>query len=631
MPSTFLGLNTGMSGLNYYQATLNTTAHNISNADAKGYSRQTVNSKASVPIRVNSAYGMMGTGVEMTGIDQQRNVYYDTKYRGAESKFSEFEAEREQITQLQTYLNEMQSETGYTKLMAKLSSAMQDLASSPSDATYRTQFIQAMGNFVDIVKETATNYQNTQRDINNEVAIHVDTINSIASQIYTLNQQIMNIETRWGNANDLRDQRELLVDQLSELVNVTVTEVPIMYGLGEDATKSGASRYEVRIGNTVLVDEMECKQLKVAARHEKVNQNDIDGLYDVYWAGLNGTLGEKFNFNSENVTGRVKGLMAVRDGNNYNPFNGTITSMTEGSPASAVVELATPLSEDKLNLPTEGMITLNCKDYFYDSFEAEYDADHNLVSFNFKNLTMQGEDGRRIPADIDPAYDVGKEASMGEKIDCMGIPYYMTELNEFVRTFSNYMNDLFTSGADANGEAGLDFFTTPDVEGNDFVLTNRDANGDIVLATTLKSSDPAYYRITALNWSVNQTIFKDQNKLVVSYQSDIEQGNKEAKGVLERVIAGMSDRNMYSQGTPAQFLQAITTSQAVDISKYESFSKNMDEVATVINKQRQSISSVDTNEEAASLVMYQNGYNLSSKVISILNQVYDKLINQTGV
>ena len=630
MPSTFLGLNTGMSGLSYYQATLNTTAHNISNADVKGYSRQVVNSKASVPIRVNSAYGMMGTGVEMTGISQQRNVYYDTKYRAAASKYNEYDAKKEQITQLQTYLNEMQSETGYTKLISRLDSAMQDLSTSPSDATYRTQFIQAMGNFTDIVKETAINYQKTQQDINNEIAIHVDTVNSIASQIFTLNHQIMNIETRWGNANDLRDQREALVDQLSDLVNVTVTEVPIMYGLGEEATKSGASRFEVRIGNTVLVDEMECKQLKIAAREEKINQNDLDGLYDVYWAGINGSLGEKFNFNSENVTGKIKGLMDVRDGNNYNPFSGSIKSMTTGSPASVVVDMAKPVSLDKLNLPDKGIITLNCKEYFYDGFDGEYDADHNLVSFTFKNLTMNDENGERIPADIDPSYDLGKEAVMGQKIDCMGIPYYMSELNEFVRTFANYMNDLFTSGADANGDAGLDFFTTPNVEGVDYVLTNRDASGNIVLPTTLKNSDASYYRLTALNWAVNQDIFKDQNKLVVSYKSDIEQGNKEAKGVLEKVIAGLSDRNMYSQGTPTQFLQAVTTSQAVDISKYEAFSKNMDEFSTVINKQRQSISSVDTNEEVASLVMYQNGYNLSSKVISILNQVYDKLINQTG-
>ncbi|MCR5701942.1 MAG: flagellar hook-associated protein FlgK [Lachnospiraceae bacterium] len=635
MPSTFLGLNTGMSGLGYYQATLNTTAHNISNADVKGYSRQVVNSQASYPIRVNSAYGMMGTGVEMTGIDQQRNVYYDTKYHAATSKYNEYEAVKEQLTQLQTYLNEMQSETGYTKLMAKISSAMQDLASSPADPTYRTQFNQAMKNFTDLIKETSVNYQNTQRDINNEVAIHVDTINSIASQIYTLNQQIMNIETRWGNANDLRDQREVLVDQLSELVNVTVTEVPIMYGYGGDATKSGASRYEVRIGSTVLVDEMECKQLKVAARQEKINQNDIDGLYDVYWEGLNGSLGEEFNFNSANVTGRIKGLLEVRDGNNFDPFSGTIESMTStttGEASSVVVSVKPGVSVDKLNLPQDGIITLNCKDYYYEGFEATVDADGLLTSFTFKNVTVPDDEGKRVPAQFDTSLDVGKEALMGERIDCQGIPYYMTQLNEFVRTFSNYMNDLFTSGADANGDAGLDYFTTPDVRGVDRVLTTRDTTtGDIIKPTEIKSSESNYYQITALNWSINESVMANQEKLVVSYKEDIEQHNKEAKGVLEKVIAGLSDRSMYAQGTPTQFLQSITTSQAVDISKFESFSKNMDEVSTVINKQRQSISSVDTNEEAAHLVMYQNGYNLSSKVISILNQVYDKLINQTGI
>lgn len=627
MPSTFLGLNTGLSGLNYQQANLNTAAHNISNADVKGYSRQTVLAQAADALRVNNAYGMMGTGVKATGITQLRNIYYDTKYHSAQSQYAEYNGVKEQLTQLQSYLNEMQSETGYTKLLSKLSGALQDLASSPSDATYRTQFIQSAQNFTDLIKETATNYRKTQQDINNEVAIHVDTINSIASQIYTLNQQIMNIETRGGNANDLRDQRENLVDSLSELVNVTVTETPITYGFGENAIESGASRYEVRIGSTVLVDEMECKQLKVVARQEKINQNDIDGLYDVYWEGLNNTIGEQFNFNSENITGRLKGLLQVRDGNNANPFAGTITSMAmgTGNGSTATVKLDNAISVDKLNLPDSGIITLNCKEYYYDSWEATKDANGNLTSFIFKNLTVEDETGKRVPATFDAGLDVGKEASMGDRVDCKGIPYYMTQLNEFARTLSKYMNDIFTTGADANGDAGMDFFTAPDIEGNDYVLTGNTNAG------SLSSVDSSYYRITALNWGINQDILKDESKLVVSYKEDIEQGNKDAKGVLEKIIAGMDDRSMFSQGTVAQFLQAITTSQAVDISKYTAFSKNMNEVATVIDNQRKSVSSVDTNEEASSLVIYQNGYNLASKVISIMNEVYDKLINQTGV
>lgn len=625
MASTFLGLNTGLSGLNYHQANLNTTAHNISNADREGYSRQTVLSQAAQALRVRTSYGMMGTGVTTTGIDQLRNVYYDTKYRAANSKLQEYNAVNEQLSQLQSYMNEMQSESGYTELLAEVSAAMQDLASSPSDATYRTQFVQAVNNFTDLINEVSTNYQKTQTDINNEIAIHVDTINSISSQIYTLNKQIMNIETRYGNANDLRDQRELLVDQLSELVNVTVIETPLMYKEGNEEVDSGTTRYEVRIGNALLVDDMESRQLKVAARAEKINQNDVNGLYDVYWKGLNDSLGEEFNFNSSNVTGLMKGLLEVRDGNNANPFAGTITSMETGtaSGSTVTIQLDKGMDIEKLNLPKEGIITLNCKDYYYEGFEATYDADGKLNNFTFKNLTLEDETGKRVQAEYDASI-LGRPASMGESIDCKGIPYYMTELNEFVRTLSTYMNDIFTTGADANGDPGMDFFTAPDIRGEDYVLTTDEE------PTGITSNDACYYQLTALNWAVNKEIQMDQNKLVVSYKEDIEQGNKDAKGVLDQMIFGMTDQSMFRQGTVAQFLQSVTTSQAVDISKFESFTKNMDEVSHVINNQRLSISSVDSNEEAAALVMYQNGYNLASKVISVMNEVYDKLINQTG-
>lgn len=634
MPSTFLGLNTGLSGINYYQAALNTTAHNVSNADTKGYSRQYVCSQASQALRLRASYGMMGTGVDITGISQARNIYYDTKYRLANSRYSEYAGAKEQLSQLEAYLNEQTAETGYTKLLAKMDAAMQTLAGSPSDAAFRTQFIESVKNFTDLINETTTNYQNTQEDINNEIAIHVDTINSISSKIYALNQQIRNIETRHGNANDLRDQRELLVDQLSELVNVTVVETPIMYGTGKDAVDSGATRYEVRIGNATLVDDMECRQLMVVAREEKINQNDIDGLYDVYWKGIDNTVGDKFNFNSGNITGRIRGLLDIRDGNNNNPFSGTITKLENGTANGSIAEiqLKEGISLDKLNLPPEGTITLNCKEYYYEGWDAVYDADGNLNTFTFKNLTVISDTGKRIPADLNIALDTGKPASVGERINCKGIPYYMTQLNEFVRTLSKYMNDIFTKGADANGEEATerDFLTASDIYGKDFVLTATAKAKEDAGDNSLSSSDSSYYRLTAGNWGVNQSVVADQSKLVVSYKEDIDRGDLEAKDILMDMIAGMTDQSLYSQGTVAQFLQAITTSLGVDTLKYDTFSKNMGEVTNATDKQRLSVSSVDSNEEGASLIMYRQGYNLACKVISVMNEVYDKLINETG-
>lgn len=634
MPSTFLGLNTGLSGLNYFQAALNTTGHNISNSDTKGYSRQTVRSQAAQALRVNSSYGMMGTGVQITEIGQFRNHYYDTKYRAAASKMSEYNAVHEQLLQLEAYLNEEKSESGYTKLLAELNGALQDLSRSPADATYRTQFIQCASNFTDFIKEIATDYQNTQTDINGELAIHVSTINSISSQIYALNQQIVNIEIRGGSANDLRDQRELLVDQLSELVTVDVVETPIKYGTGEDAIDSGATNFEVRIAGALLVDQMESRQLTVVARQEKINQNDIDGLYDIFWLGTNDTIGEKLNFNTTTITGRIKGLLEVRDGNNANPFFGEITEMMTNTPdgSTATIKLAKDIDVDKLNLPMEGTITLNCKDYYYEGFEAVYGTDGKLNGFTFKNLTVTDETGKRIPAQFNPDLDLHKEGIVGESIDCRGIPYYMTQLNEFVRTFSNYMNEIFKTGVDANGNAGMDFYTaTSTVTGVDYVLPN---NKDIEehRITGLSSAESNYYQLTALNWSVNKLIMADQNKLAVSLKPDIEQDNLEAKDeVLGKIIYGMTDQTMFAQGTVEQFLQSITTSLAVDVSKFDSFEANMNEVTTVINNQRLSISSVDTNEEASNLIIFKEGYNLACKVISVMNEVYDKLINQTGI
>ena len=86
------------------------------------------------------------------------------------------------------------------------------------------------------------------------------------------------------------------------------------------------------------------------------------------------------------------------------------------------------------------------------------------------------------------------------------------------------MNDIFTTGADANGDPGMDFFTAANpVTGDDFVLTVENARQE---GTILASNDSNYYRMDAFNWAVNQTIYKDQTKLVVSYAEDIAQGEK---------------------------------------------------------------------------------------------------------
>ncbi len=622
MPSTFLGLNTGLSGLNYFQSSLNATSHNISNANTEGYSRQQILASASNPISYNQPYGMMGTGITGNSIERLRNNFYDHKYWVANSKYSQYNSEFEQLSQLQTYMNEMSGDAGYTQWLSRLSSSLQDISDNPADYTTRISFTLTADSFTDVINELADNYQNTQKTINDEIELAVSEINSLSKQIYELTQEIINIELKGANANDLRDKRDVCIDKLSEYVDVDVEEKSIMYGIGEDAVASEAEAMSIRINGKVLVDEMEFNELIVVPRSQNINQNDVDGLVDIAWMCPDGTAGEEFN--PLETTGKLCGLFQVRDGNNDEGFVGEITGRTD-APPTVTVTPAKPIHVDKLNIPNEGIITLNGKDYMYDGWEAEYDEKGFLTNFTFKNMTMYNEKGVEIQAEF-PGDLVGHSAQIGENITTKGIPYYMAQLNELVRTFSKEINGFTTSGVDENGDEGLDMFTAEDPFGNDFVL-----EGTMEGTGTLTSSDVSYYRLTALNWELNQAWKNDPAKVVVSYADDIAQGNVEARPIIDKIMFAMTDQNLFQQGTISQFMQSMTTTMAVDISKMESFTSNQDDIRYTINSQRQSVSGVDENEETADLVKFQNLYNLASKVMSVLNEVYDKLINQTGV
>ncbi|MCM1171665.1 MAG: flagellar hook-associated protein FlgK [Clostridium sp.] len=622
MPSTFLGLNTGLSGLNYFQSALNTTSHNISNANTKGYSRQQILATASDPLRYHRTYGMMGTGVKGVSIDRQREVFYDNKYWQASSKCTQYETQYDSLSNLQMYMDEIGGESGYTKWISQISNALQDIADKPEDYTTRISYALVTDGFTDVINELSTNFQSEQKSLNDQIELVVNDINTLAKQIYELTKQIINVELKGGTANDLRDMRDVCIDRLSEYTTVEVNERSIMYGNGVEAVPASATTMSVYINGELLVDDMGYKELMVSPRREKINLNDVDGLVDIYWKCTDGTAGEEFY--TARYNGKLTGLINVRDGNNGELFSGTITG-AGGNPPSVKVELAKAIHVDKLNIPEQGTITLNGRDYLYDGWKADYDAEGNLNNFEFLNMTMINDNGVEVAA-IFPNGIEGHIAKIGESNIVKGIPYYQARLNEFVRTLSKYMNDITTSGVDENGDEGLDMFTAVQATGGDYVLKNTmDGTGNIA------SSASSYYKLTAMNWELNSSWKTDPAKVVVSYERDVEQGNVAAKPIIDRIMYGMTDQTMFQQGSLSQYLQAMTTTLAVDIKKMEIFTANQDDIKYTIDTQRKSISGVDENEEASDLVKFENLYNLASKVISVLNEVYDKLINETGV
>ena len=636
MGSTFTGLNIGLSGLNLYQTAINTTLHNIANTDTEGYTRQQTVYKAANALKVNSRYGMAGQGVQLEYVQQIRDTYYDVKFRDSNSRLGEYQVENEKLLELENYFNEITSDSGFNAIYTQFNNAMVELTSDPSDETRRTQVISKASSFTTLINELATNLNISQNSVNDEIGIKISEINSISEQLFTLNKEITNIEIRGLKANDLRDQRNLLLDQLSVIANIEVKEDPIYT---KDGMKTNANTCSVSINGHLLVDNTTCNSLKVVPRDEKVNQTDADGLYDVYFVAQDGTLGTEFDLNSSSLRGELKGLMNIRDGNNAKGFDGTISLLetdAAGNITSATLKSYESFSISDLTLPASGKVQLAGTEFYYDSFDAEYDANGNILSVKFNNLQVKNEDGVLEPGDGAGFVNVGTPAQVSEDVNYKGIPYYMSQLSEFARSFSSKINAIHTSGVDLNFEEGLDMFGTEDQDGNFYAFKDlvKDSNaafeGGATSYTFSSTQDASYYQITCNNWKVNEEIYYDVDKFVISTKEELNQG-VEQRSILDQMIKTCTDTKLFNKGTANQFLESLISEMSIDCQSAEDFEIYQKDITNAIENQRLSISGVEANEEELELVKLQRGYNLNSKVISVINEVLNKLINETGL
>lgn len=613
MTSTFFGLNISKTGLSGYQASLNTTAHNISNASTDGYSRQKVGKQAAQAQRTYNSYGMQGSGVDITGVERERNSYYDTKYWNNSCYYGQYTAKSDYMSQIENYFNEIDKD-GFTTEFNNLYNSLVDLTSEPDSTDKRVTSISYASSLMDYFNSLSKNLTQIQEDANDQIKSICHRINSISDQLLSLNKQIQTIEITGEHANDLRDQRDLLVDELAGYVNVQIKETNVYVTGAKDANgeplKAGITDYSVYINDQLLVDNLSCNHLICTPRQQEINMNDSVGLCEVTW---NFADGDKFDLNSSGMDGQLKGLFDIRDGNNEENFKGTVSANVGDT--SVTLQADFIKDEVRLNIPDEGVLTIGSYDYAYSNFTIQYDADGNIESYTF---TLDDPIKKAATNQV---------AQIGESVDFKGIPYYQAQLNEFVRTFAQRFNALHNQGQDENGNPGVDFFTAANsVDGSDMVLAEK---GDAALqGAAVSAKSDSYYRITAANIAVSHSLLKDCSMFCTRYPT--EQGVASCD-LLKDLVDLKFDDTMFSQGNPAEFLQAVTADISVDCSKAKNFEASLQDVLNTIDNQRTSISGVDTNEELAQLVIYQNGYNLCSHMISVFNQVYNKLINETGV
>ncbi len=618
MPSQFFGLHIASSGLRASNAALNTTANNIANAQTVGYSRQLVSQQASNALRTFSTYGCAGAGVDTIAIERVRDEFYDVKYWNNNCKYGEYEVKSYYCRTIEDYFDD-DGTTGFRSVFNKMSSTLQSVVSNASSDTSKAEFISAAKALTDYFNNMYGNLQELQKDINLEIKQNVDDINAIAEQMVTLNKQINVIELSGSKANDLRDQREVLVDRLSQIVDVQVSELPI-YDANNPERETGGTRYIIQIaGGQTLVDNSDYNTLSYTARDktERVNQTDVDGLYEIVWSN-----GNEFNLTNAAMEGKLKGLVELRDGNNGANFYGKLSGITKDVPvtkedgtAGTATQITVTVDEDYLKNMQEctlsgtgGVINIGNTIYYYSSWE--YDPANSEYTF-----TMN-DDKNDVPVEDSL---VGKDVRTEAEIKYQGIPYYMEQMNAWIRGFADKVNEIFTNGYDANGEKGCIFFTGNKATGGQYDLNDLQAD-----------TGNGLYELTAGNFAINEALIADASLL--GTREKVENGVEECNQIKELItLLNSKEKFSFRNGSASQLLESILSDVALNASNANTFSTTFQGLQTSIDNQRTSISGVDEDEEAVSLVKYQNSYTLASKMIQTLTEIYDRLILETGV
>lgn len=621
MASTFFGLTIASSGLRAANAALNTTGNNISNVNTAGYSRQQVTQEAANALRVFATYGCAGAGVETIAIERVRDKFYDNKFWSNETKLGEYDAKAYYCKMIEDYLED-DNKTGFVSVFGKIEDALQEITKNASSSSTKAQFIAAAKSLTDYFNNMYGDLQNLQADVNDEIKIRADQINSIAQDLATVNKQINTIEMTGSKANELRDKRDMLIDELSAIVDVETSETPI-YDLQGNATK--ANRYMVKIaGGQTLVDMDDYRQLVCVARtkEEKVNQTDIHGLYEIYWDN-----GLSFGLYNASMGGALRGLIEMRDGNNGEYFQGTATQISyRGDTTKVTIETNASYLKGmtKCNLSdTGGIINIGDQLFYYTDWS--YDTETGKYTFIVDNKTSD--------APLTPEKNQ-QSVSIGGEVKYQGVPYYLKQMNEWLRDFSQKVNDIFSAGItqeDPPQDAGILF--TADKATSDEQYTERELNDS-------RNNGKGYYYMTAGNYAIMDELLKNPDLLGTRSDVDLDKGDdvQDLDGVEQcrqvfAVISMISDKNQFSfRGRDAGgFLECILSDATLNAGNANTFYATYLSLETNIDNQRASISGVDEDEEALNLVKYENSYTLASKMINVLTEVYDRLILQTGV
>ncbi len=279
------------------QKAIDVTGHNIANADTTGYTRQRLLTSSVEPASGSSRFyslgqGQTGGGVTIRTVDQIRSPFLDRQFRNENTRTAEWSTRADHLAYVEGLFDEL-SGTGLSEALKQFSNSLQEVSKNPVNKEYRTNLLQTASNLADIFSNFSSQLAEKQGDQDQAIVVTIGQINDIASTIAELNGQIEKYELTGQTANDLRDKRNTLLDDLSSMT-------------GFSASENTDGELQVKIGGETLIDHDTVRALQAVATIDNPLTGVADSLHAVVWAdtGTNVDIGG----------GSLKALVDLRDG-----------------------------------------------------------------------------------------------------------------------------------------------------------------------------------------------------------------------------------------------------------------------------------------------------------------------------
>lgn len=623
MGSTFSGIELGKRSIMAHTDAISTSGHNISNANTEGYSRQRVQLKEFDPLyrpdleRPERA-GMIGQGIDVQSIARIRDEMLDQRITAQQNQESYWDTRSKYYTMIEQIYNEP-DEVSVRSNMDKFWESWQELSINPESQAARQAVVTRGESLSDSIKSKWENLMGVGSLINSDIDSTVKQINSYANQIAAVNSEIVRSRGVGDNPNDLLDRRDLLVDKLSKLANITTD-------------RRDPDEFMVHLDGKVLV------QGGVARNFDLVSLTDNNGYEKLVWADTRedasvsgGTLGALIELRDVDVRNEIQSLNTMTM--NFSDLVNDVHRNAYGANNVTGLDFFTQHS-------------------FVENVNGNFDRngdgllDHSYI-FRFTGTTT-----------LNPQEQIGFEGVMtfSGPSGNVQVPYHPTDTVETVINRINDSNGEVKAYLDRNNNLVLKGTTAQNVENPDFVIRHVEDSGffltgysgilaasgadgayDFARADAVDSLAGAQFAVSpVLNPAgyieVNGVIKNDVKSVAAAFRDD--SGNVNAgDGRAAVEIASIRNTKVMigHERTLDDYFADSVTNVGLKGEQAENNLKSHMAIMNDLRTMRDSISGVNIDEELSDIIKFQHGYNAAAKFVTIWDSLIDTVINRLGV